>query len=171
MQDVNKLVKLVVNAKRYGFDAKNFVGKLNNTKQLEKRERVLVRNCKEFAKQTAKYREIIPLAQIIWDMHIGKNELISFKIVINEVAETYGITPSAAALRVTNIISDYNKKGQLQRELCELSLQKYAINEFCSSRSKAINALANLRSHGITEQHIISLNNFLANNEYNINST
>ena len=101
----------------------------------------------------------------------GKNELISFKIVINEVAETYGITPSAAALRVTNIISDYNKKGQLERELSELSLQKYAINEFCSSRSKAIHAVMNLRNHGITEQHIISLNNFLANNEYNINST
>jgi mannitol-specific phosphotransferase system IIBC component len=104
-------------------------------------------------------------------MHIGKNELISFKIAVNEAIETYGLTLSSAALRVINIVSDYNKKGQLKRELAELSLHKYAINEFCSSRSQVINALANLCSHGITEQKIISLNNFLANNKYNINSS
>jgi hypothetical protein len=66
-QNVNKLYKLVGNAKKYGFDPKNFVGKLSNIKQLEKRERELVRNCAEFAKQMAKYTEIIPLAQLIWD--------------------------------------------------------------------------------------------------------
>jgi hypothetical protein len=111
-QDVNKLVKLVVNAKRYGFDAKKFVGKLSNIKLLEKREKGLRGNCVIFSKQVAKYREIIPLAQLIYDMHIDKSELISFKIAINEAAETYGLTPSAAALRVTNVVSDYNKKGQ-----------------------------------------------------------
>ena len=168
MQDLNKLVKLVVNAKRYGFDAKKFVAKLSNIKEIEKRERELVRNCKEFAKQAAKYKEIIPLAQIIYDLHIGKNELISFKIVINEVAETYGITPSAAALRIINIISDYNKKGQLKRELSELNFQKYAINRFCSSHNQVIMALINLQSHGITEDRILYLNNFLENNGYNI---
>ena len=110
------------------------------------------------------------MAQIIWDLHIGSSELISFKVAVNEAVETYGLTPSAAALRVINIISDYNKKGQLEHELSKLSLQKYAINEFCSSHSQVINALANLRSHGITEQQIISLNNFLTNNEYNIYS-
>ena len=49
---------------------------------------------------------------------------------MNEAAETYRLTPSAAALRAINVISDYNKKGQLEHELRELNLQKYAINEF-----------------------------------------
>jgi hypothetical protein len=76
-QDVNKLEKFVIGAKRYGFDPKNVGAKMSNIKQLEKRERQLVSNCTKFAKQMAKYREIIPLAQIIYDLHIGKNELIS----------------------------------------------------------------------------------------------
>ena len=59
-------------------------------------------------------------------MHIGKSELISFKIAINEAAETYGLTPSAAALDVINLIIDHNKKGQLKRELSELNFKKYA---------------------------------------------
>jgi hypothetical protein len=56
-----------------------------------------------------------------------KNELVSFKIAVNETAETYGLTPSAAALRVINILSDYDKKGQLEHELSNLNFQKYAL--------------------------------------------
>jgi hypothetical protein len=73
---------------------------------------VLVGNCKEFAKQTAKYREIIPLSQIIYDLHIDKNELISFKIAVNEAAETYGIDPllqlSALSILYQTIIRKVN---------------------------------------------------------------
>jgi hypothetical protein len=66
---------------------------------------------------------------------------------------------------VIYIIKDNNKGGQLKRELSELSLQKYAINEFCSSRSQVIMALMNLKSHGITEDQIIILNNLLESND------
>ena len=101
-------------------------------------------------------------------MHIGKNELISFKIAVNEAVETYSITHSAAALHVINLIKYHNKKGQLKKELSSLYLQKYAINEFCSRHSQAIMAIMNLQSHGIKEDQIISLNNFLEKNGYNI---
>ena len=99
-------------------------------------------------------------------MRIGSSELISFKVAVNVAAQIYGITPSAAALRVINIISDHNKKGEMQRELAELSLQKYAINEFLSSHSQAIRALASLRTKGITEERLIQLNNLVENNGY-----
>jgi hypothetical protein len=84
-----------------------------------------------------------------------------FKAALNETAETYGLTPSAAALDVINLIKDHNKKGQLKRELYDMNLQKYAIDRFCSNRSQVIMALMNLSSHGITEDRILHLNNFL----------
>jgi hypothetical protein len=114
------------------------------------------------------YKEILPLAQLIWDLQISKNELISFKIAINEAVETYDLTPSAAALRVINTIKAYNKKGQLEHELSELSLKRYAVNEFCSNRIQVITALMNLKSHGITEERLLYLNNSLEKNGYNI---
>jgi hypothetical protein len=103
----------------------------------------------------------IPLANIIWDLHISRSELISFKAAVNETIETYGVTPSSAALDVVNLILDHNKKGQLKRELSELTFQKYAIDRFCSSHNQVIMALINLHSHGITEDRILQLNNFL----------
>jgi hypothetical protein len=67
-------------------------------------------------------------------------------IAVNETVETYGLDSSAAAVRVIYVVSEYNKKGQLEHVLAELSLQKYAINEFCSSRSQVIMALMKLKS-------------------------
>ena len=87
----------MVNAKRYGFDAKKFVGKLSNIKLLEKREKWLENNCKILSNKEAMYKETIPLAELIWDLQISKSELISFKVVVNEAIETYRLTPSAAA--------------------------------------------------------------------------
>jgi hypothetical protein len=92
-------------------------------------------NCVIFSKQADKYKGIIPLAQIIWDLHIGKNELISFKIAVNEAAELYGFPSSTAAVYVLNNLRDYNKKGQLQKELSALYLQKYTVGQLCSSQS------------------------------------
>ena len=155
-------------AKEYRYSPGKIVAKLRNIKRLENKEGKLRASCEALSKQADKYKEIIPLAQLIWDLHIGKSELISFKIAINEAAETYGLSPSAAALDVINLIKHHNKKGQLEHELSELIFQKYAINRFCSSRSQVIMALMNLQSHGITEDRILYLNNFLENNGYNI---
>ena len=129
---------------------------------------MLGKNCTILANLLDKHKDTVPLAGLIEAMHIGKSELVSFKFAVNEAAEMYGLIPSAAALHVINVIKDYNKKDQLKKELSSLYLQKYAVEEFCSRHSYVIMALMNLKSHGITEQQIISMKNFLANNEYNI---
>jgi hypothetical protein len=54
-----------------------------------------------------KHKETVPLAELIEAIHISKNEWISFKIAVNEAVETYGFTPSAAALHVLNILRYY----------------------------------------------------------------
>ena len=43
-------------------------------------------------------------------MHIGKSELISFKIAVNEAADLHGFPRSTAAVYVLNNLRDYNKK-------------------------------------------------------------
>jgi uncharacterized protein (UPF0335 family) len=99
-QDIDKLLNLLVNAKEYGFDSKLIVRKLRSIKRLEKKEEKLQNNCEILSKQLIKYKEIIPLANIIWDLHIGKNELISFEVAVSEAAEQYGLPRSTAAIHV-----------------------------------------------------------------------
>ena len=163
-KDVHKLLNLLLAVKEYRYNPGKIVAKLRNLKHLENKENRLKNSCDMLSKKEAKYKEVIPLANLIWDLHIRKNELVSFKVAINETAETYDLTPSAAALDVINLIIDHNKKGQLKHELSVLVFQKYAIDRFCSSHSRVIMALMNLRGHGLTDDRILELNNFLENN-------
>jgi hypothetical protein len=163
-EDIHKLLNLLLAAKEYRYSPGKIIGKLRNIKYLENKENRLKNSCEMLSKKEAKYKEIIPLANLIWDLHIGKSELISFKIAVNEAVETYGLTPSAAALDVINVIKDHNKRGKLKHELSELTFQKYALDRFCSTRSQVIMVVMNLRSRGISEDRILELNNFLEKN-------
>jgi hypothetical protein len=66
---------------------------------------------------------------------------------------------------------DYNRICALKKELSTLNFQKYAINEFCSGHSKAMMALLYLQSHGVTEDQIIHVNNFLEENGKDMKSS
>jgi hypothetical protein len=74
--------------------------------------------------------------------------------------------PSTAAFHVINNIRDYNKKGQLKKELSALYLQKYTIKEVLSRDSQVLSALMNLKSHGIMEDRILYLNKLLEKAQY-----
>ena len=115
IKDIHKLLDLLVAAKEYTYSPGKIISKLRNIKRLENKENKLKASCETLSKQVNKYREIIPLAQIIWDLHIGTNELISFKIAVNEAAELYGFPRSTAAVYVLNNLRDYNKKANSKR--------------------------------------------------------
>jgi cell division septum initiation protein DivIVA len=169
-EDIHRLVNLLLAAKEYRYSPGKIVAKLRSIKGLENKENKLKNSCDVLSKQADKYKGIIPLANIIWDLRISKNELISFKIAVNEAAELFGFPRSTAAVYVLNNLREYNKKGQLKKELSSLYLQKYAVNEFCSRHSQVIIALANLQTHGITEEQIMSVNNFMESNGYKASS-
>ena len=75
-----------------------------------------------------------------------------------DISKSESILP--AAFHVINNIIDYNKKANSKRN-CPLYLQKYTIKECCSRQSQALVILTKLQGHGIEEEEIISLNNFL----------
>jgi hypothetical protein len=96
--------------------------------------------------------------------------IISFKIAVNDATETYGSPSSTAAFHVLNILKDYNKIGQLKKELSALYMHKYTLDEACAHQSQAVITLAKLRSHGIKQDRLISSNNFLERSNGYINN-
>jgi hypothetical protein len=165
-QDIDKLLNVLINAKENGFDPKLIVRKLRSIRRLEKKQERLKNSCEMLSKKEAKYKETIPLAELIWDLHIGRSELISFKVAVNEAAQQYGFPASTAAFHVLNNIRDYNKIGGLKKELNNLLTQVFIVKEVCFRHNKSMMAMLNLQSRGITEVRILQLNNLLENNGY-----
>ena len=100
-------------------------------------------------------------------MQIGVEELIAFKIGINQAARYYNLPFVGTTLRLIDDMKKYNKINDLKKELSTLYLQKHTLNEACSRQSQALITLAKLQSLGITEDRILQLDNFLENNGYN----
>jgi hypothetical protein len=101
-KDIHKLLNLLLAAKEYRYSPGKIVAKLRSIKGLENKENKLKASCEVLSKKEAKYKEIIPLANLIWDLHIGGSELISFEIAVNEAAEIHGFPRSTAASHCTH---------------------------------------------------------------------
>jgi hypothetical protein len=163
MQDIDKLLKLLSNAKRYGFNGKELADKLYNMLELEWKEKELKNKSKKLSKTISKYKDVVLLTEDIAAWGIGIDELLALKVGINQAAKFYNLPPLAATLRLIDDIKKYNKINGLREELSALYLQKYTLDQACSRQSQSLIGLAKLKSYGLTEDRLLQLNNFLEN--------
>jgi hypothetical protein len=163
-------LNVLVNAKENEFDGKKIVEKLKRIKQLQNKEDRLKRHCEVLSDQVKKCNNVLPLAQKIRAMNIDIQQLLVFDNTVNQLAKQYSLPPYVAAWRLFNEINDYNKIGGLKKEVSRLSQQIFVFNGICASHNKAMMAMINLQSRGITQDKILQLNSFLENNGYKARS-
>jgi hypothetical protein len=168
--DIHGLVNLLKNAGRYGFDGKEIADKLYNIQELEWKVKQLKDKCKKLSKRISKYKDVVPLTEDIAAWGIGIDELLALKVGIIQAAKHYNLPPLAATLRLIDDTKKYNKSNGLKEELSALYLQKYTLDQACSHQSQALIALTQLKSHGLTEDRLLQLNNFLESNGYETSS-
>ena len=166
--NIHKLVNVLINAKRYAFDGKEIADKLYNFKFLEWKEKEFKDKHKKLSKRMSKFKDIAPLVESIAALGIGINELLALEIGIKEAAKYYNLPYVSAAMQLMEDIKTLNKINGLKLELQRLSLQKYAIDQACSTQSQSLIALSKLKNRGITEEQIISLSNTLQGNHIKI---
>ena len=169
-QDIDKLLNVLVNAKDNEFDGKKIVGKLKKIQRLQNKEEKLKRHCGVLSEQVKKCNNVLPLAQKIMALNIDIKQLLVFDNIVNQLAEQYNLPPYVAALRLFNEINDYNEIGGLKKEVSRLSQQVFVVNTICANQNKAMMAMINLQSRGITEDRLLQLNNLLDNNGYKTSS-
>jgi hypothetical protein len=162
-QDIDKLLNVLVNAKENGFDGKKIVGKLRSVQRLEKKKDRLKNDCILLSKQLQEGMKVLPLAQKIVALNIDIKQILVFDTTVNQLAKQYNLPPNIAALRLFNEIRDYDKIGGLKKEVSRLCQQIFVVNGLWANQNKALAAMINLQSRGITEDRILQLNNLLDN--------
>ncbi len=169
-QDIDKLLNVLVNTKENRFDGKKIVAKLKKIQRLENKEEKLKRHCAVLSEQVKECNNALPLAQKIVALNIDIQQLLVFDNIVNQLAKQYNLPPYVAALSLFNEIRDYDKIGGLKKELSRLCQQIFVVNGICTNQNKAMMAIINLQSRGITEDRILQLNNFLESNGYKTSS-
>jgi hypothetical protein len=108
-RDIGKLLNLLSNAKKYGFDDKEIADKLYNIQELEWKEKELKDKCKKLSKKISKYRDVVPLAEDIAAWGIGIDELLALKVGMNLATKHYNLPPLTATMRLIDDIKKYNR--------------------------------------------------------------
>ena len=166
-KDTGKLLNVIKNIEQEGFDTKKIVAKAISINSLKDREKALRNNCEMLAKRIDRYKDTLPLAEKLVGMRINTAGLLALDAAVSEMAEQYNLPIYTAAFQIINDINDYNKLGGLKKQLATLRAQVYAVKEVCSHQYQAMVALLKLKSYGITEDHILNLNNFFERNKMN----
>jgi hypothetical protein len=96
-QDIDKLLNLLSNVKKYGFDGKKIVGKLKRIQRLQNKEERLKHHCEVLSNQVKECNKVLPLAQKIIAMNIDISELLVFDATVNQLAKQYDLPASVAS--------------------------------------------------------------------------
>jgi hypothetical protein len=156
-----RLVTVLINMKHCRYDPKKIVAEFARLNSLRRSEKTLKNNCEIFENRMSEYKQVLPLLLRILAMGIGIDKLSTFSIAVNETAQKYNLSISAAAYRVIEDIENYNIIGGLKNEISRLAAQRYAMNEICAPRNKAITSLLKLQNYGITDDEILNVCEFL----------
>jgi hypothetical protein len=137
---LTRILSILQTIKQIGYDPQNIVGRFSHIESLRQTEKGLKNNCKIFEERLCGYRQVLPLLQRILSMCIDIDKLLVFSVAVDEKAEIYNISISAAAYRVIEDVENYNRLGGLKKEISRLATEIYTMNQICAPRNKAIAA-------------------------------
>jgi hypothetical protein len=99
-------------------------------------------------------KDTLPLAQQLLQYGVGINEVITFKLAVDDKADMESISRGAAAYKVIEELRDYSQLGGLKKEQNRLQQQIFMLNVIMTTREQALVSLMRLQALGVTDMEI-----------------
>ena len=161
LEDPRILLSILKTIRKIGYEPQKIVRILSQIKSLRQTERKLIHRCKVLESQVARYREVLPLCERVMRARIGFPELLALHDAVTKKAGLENLSIGTAAYRVMEEIENYNRLGGLKKQLNNISMQIFMMNQILARQNHAINVLMNLQAFGITEKEILNVHEFL----------
>jgi hypothetical protein len=163
LKDPRTLLSILKTIREIGYEPQKIVREFSRIKSLRQTERELNNRCKDLEARLDRYKDILPLCEQIVGLGIGIGELLALDTAVWEMAEMHKLSRESAAYRVIEDIKDYNKLGGMRKQLNDISMQIFMMNQFLGCQNSAVNALMKLQFYGLTEDQILNACRFLGN--------
>ena len=98
IEDATRLLSILQTIKQIGYDPQKIVARFSHMESLRQTEKGLKNNCKIFEERMCGYRQVLPLLQRILSMCIDVDKLLLFSVAVDEKAEIYNMSISAALI-------------------------------------------------------------------------
>ena len=109
----------------------------------------------------ARCREVLPSCEQVVRLGIGVPELLALHNAVLKKADNENLAIGTAAYRVMEDIDDYNKLGDMKKQLYDVAMQIQMTNQISARQNKAIMALLRLQAGGVRDDEIVKVYEFL----------
>ncbi len=171
LEEPRILLSILKTIKQIGYEPQKIVNELSRIKSLRQTERQLSHSCKVSESRIARYKEVLPMCEQIVCLRICIEELLAFHTAVCEKSEMLNISRESAAYRVIEDIRDYEKLGGTKKQLNDISMQIFMMNQILGRKNYAVNAMMELQSVGVTDKEILNIHEFLNAARYQYTKT
>ena len=151
LEDTARLVSILQTIKQIGYEPKKIVAAFTSMKSLRQEERSLKSNCTMLESRMVQCREALPMCEQIVRLGVGIPELLALHAAVIKKADTDNLSLNKAAYRVVDEIRDYNVLGGMKKQLYEVGMKIFMMNQMSAPLNKAIMTLMRLQADGITD--------------------
>ena len=159
--DPHILLSVLKTIRHIGYNPQKIVSEFSRIKSIRHTEKRLRANCKIFESRMARCQEVLPMSEQIVRLGIGVPELLALHSAVLKKADTDNLSRDRAAYHVIEEIRDYNNLGGMKKQLSDVSLQIFTMNQISARQNNAIMSLARLHAYSITEAEIVNMHNIL----------
>ena len=143
------------------YDPNQIIAEFSRIKSVRQTEKRLRANRQIFESRMARCQEVLPMSEQIVRLGIGVPELLALHTAVLKKADTDNLSRDRAAYRVIEEIRDYNNLGGMKKQLSDVSLQIFTMNQISARQNNAIMALMRLQAYGVTDDEILNMHDIL----------
>ena len=136
IEDPHILLSVLKTIRHIGYNPQKIVSEFSRIKSIRQTEKRLRANCKIFESRMAICQEVLPMSEQIVRLGIGVPELLALHTAVLKKADTDNLSRERAAYHVIEEIRDYNNLGGMKKQLSDVSLQIFTMNQISARQNK-----------------------------------
>ena len=153
-EDPKQFSRLIQTSQRNNYDCAKILNAFADIEDTKKLRQEVDHDRQNLEARLEEVKDPLPFAEQLLQSGVGINEVVAFKLAVDEKADMESISRGAAAYIVIEEIRDYSQLGGLKKEQNRLQQQIFMLNMIMTTREQALVSLMRLQALGVTDMEI-----------------
>jgi len=154
LEDPKQFSRLIQTSQRNNYDCAKILNAFADIEDTKKLRQEVDHDRQNLEARLEEVKDTLPFAEQLLQYGVGINEVVAFKLAVDEKTDTESISRGAAAFKVIEELRDYSQVGGLKKEQDRLQQQIFMSNMIMTTRQQAFVSLMRLQALGVTDMEI-----------------
>ncbi|MGA8082615.1 MAG: hypothetical protein WB988_12200 [Candidatus Nitrosopolaris sp.] len=153
-EDPKQFSRLIQTLQRDNYDCAKILNAFADIEDIKRLRQEVDHDRQNLEARLEEVKDTLPFAEQLLQYEVGINEVLAFKLAVDEKADMESISRGAAAYKVIEEIRDYSQLGGLKKEQNRLQQQIFMSNMIMAARQQTFASLMRLHALGVSDMEI-----------------